>query len=94
MAHGLASALLDRQTDRCIPPHTDMHCLCGRAQITCEMAAWPPMENFKCEMSFSVAILAPIEGRVNFILFSCCQLLAVLLQKPRAVMSITELPPI
>lgn len=94
MAHGLASALSDRQTDRCVPPHTVVHCLSGRAQITSEMAAWLALANFKCEMSFSVAILAPIEGWLNFILFTCCQLLAVLLQKPMPVVNITELPPI
>lgn len=84
----------DRQTDRCIHPHTVMHCLSTRTQITSEMAAWLAVANFKGVLSFLVAILAHIEGRLNFILFTCCQLLAVLLQKPMPVVSMTELPPI
>lgn len=77
-----------------MPPHTVMHCLSGRAQITSERAAWLAVANFKGVLSFLVAILAHIEGWLNFILFTCCQLLAVLLQKPMPVVSTTELPPI
>ncbi len=84
MAHGLASALSDRQTD--VFPLTQ--------SCTSEMAAWLVVANFKCELSFLGAILAHIEGRLNFILFTCCQLLAVLLQKPMSMVNTTELPPI
>lgn len=62
MAHGLASALSDRQTD--VFPLTQ--------SCTSEMAAWLAVANFKCELSFLGAILAHIEGRLNFILFTCC----------------------
>lgn len=93
MAHGLAFALSDRQTDVFPLTHSNAF-LSGRAQITSEMAAWLALANFKCEMSFSVAILVHIQGRLNFILFTCCQLLAVLLQKPMPVMNTTKLPPI
>ncbi len=73
-----------RQTD--VSPLTQSY--------TSEMAAWLAVGNFKCEQSFLGAILAHIEGRLNFILFTCCQLLAVLLQKPMPMVNTNELPPI
>lgn len=83
----------DRQTDVFPLTHSNAF-LSGRGQITSEIAAWLALANIKCEMSFSVAILVHIQGWLNFILFTCCQLLAVLLQKPMPVMNTTKLPPI